>query len=156
MIAAEQWPEAQLEHAYEAARIAQMRRRECIAEKRSFISGTVFSHPSKIQLVGNAAEAGFLVTLHIIMVPVNLTVQRVRERVRRGGHAVPEDKIREGDGRLWKYVAGAIQFADAANVFDNSSVRHPFRLCARFEVGALVGSPDWPAWVPDTLSKLGE
>ena len=156
VIAAKKWPETQLEHAYEAARIAEMRRRECIAEKRSFISETVFSHPSKIQLVDDAADAGFLVTLHIIMVPVDLAVQRVRERVLRGGHAVPEDKIRERYERLWKYVAGAIQFADAANVFDNSSARHPFRLCARFEGAALVGSPDWPAWIPDTLNKLGE
>ncbi|WP_241242547.1 AAA family ATPase [Brevibacterium aurantiacum] len=85
VIAAQRWPDTQLEHAYEAARIAERLRREFIAEKRSFISETVFSHPSKVQLVTDAADAGFLVTLHIVMVPVDLTVQRVRERVRRGG-----------------------------------------------------------------------
>ena len=119
--------------------------------------GPYFRILVRFNSVGNAAEAGFLVTLHIIMVPVDLTGSAECASVCVAGDMqMPEDKIREGDGRLWKYVAGAIQFADAANVFDNSSVRHPFRLCARFEVGALVGSPDWPAWVPDTLSKLGE
>lgn len=58
------------------------------------------SHPSKVQLVADAAEAGYLVHLHVIMVPVELTVQRVRERVRRGGHDVPESKIRDRYERL--------------------------------------------------------
>jgi len=156
VIAAENWPESQLEHAYEAARIAEARRRECIDRKRSFVSETVFSHHSKIQLVGDAVDADFLVVLHIIMVPVALTVQRVRERVLRGGHAVPENKIRERYERLWGNVAEAIELADTANLFDNSKARHPFRLCASFEGGALVGTPDWPTWAPDVLRDLGE
>ncbi|AZT93941.1 MAG: AAA family ATPase [Brevibacterium aurantiacum] len=156
VIAAQRWPDTQLEHAYEAARIAERLRREFIAEKRSFISETVFSHPSKVQLVTDAADAGFLVTLHIVMVPVDLTVQRVRERVRRGGHAVPEHKIRERYERLWEHVAETIGTADSANLYDNSSARRPFHLCASFELGALVGSPDWPTWVPDPLKRLGE
>lgn len=156
VIAAQRWPDTQLEHAYEAARIAERLRREFIVEKRSFISETVFSHPSKVQLVTDAADAGFLVTLHIVMVPVDLTVQRVRERVRRGGHAVPEHKIRERYERLWEHVAETIGTADSANLCDNSSARRPFHLCASFELGALVGSPDWPTWVPDPLKRLGE
>ena len=156
VIAAERWPDTQLEHAYEAARIAERLRREFIAEKRSFISETVFSHPSKVQLVTDAADAGFLVTLHIVMVPVDLTVQRVRERVRRGGHAVPEHKIRERYERLWEHVAETIGTVDSANLYDNSSAGRPFHLCASFELGALVGSPDWPTWVPDPLKRLGE
>ncbi len=39
--------------------------------------------------------AGHLVHLHVIMVPVELTVQRVLDRVQRGGHDVPEQKIRD-------------------------------------------------------------
>lgn len=156
VIAAERWPDTQLEHAYDAARIAERQRREFIAEKRSFISETVFSHPSKVQLVTDAASAGFLVTLHIVMVPVDLTVQRVHERVRRGGHAVPEYKIRERYERLWEHVAEAILTADAANLYDNSSARRPFRLSARFELGTVVGSPEWPSWTPDALKRPGE
>ncbi|OLT31214.1 hypothetical protein BJF84_04380 [Rhodococcus sp. CUA-806] len=91
-IALERWPDAQAEHAYEAPRIAETQRRERIAQQRSFITETVFSHPSKVKLVSDAVGAGYLVHLHIIIVPVELTVQRVTERVRRGGHAVPEGR----------------------------------------------------------------
>src|SRR5699024_848791 len=53
-IAAEKWPTDQVEHAYEAARIAEARRRATIAEGSSFVSETVFSHPGKVDLVADA------------------------------------------------------------------------------------------------------
>lgn len=152
-IAASLWPEAQADHAYEAAQIAEARRRERIAHGDSFMSETVFSHPSKVQLVADAVDAGYLVYLHVVIVPVELTVQRVLERVRRGGHEVPEQKIRERYERLWLHVRGAIQIADTAEVLDNSSARTPFHPCALFEHGAIVGSPDWPRWTPDVLRQ---
>ena len=154
-IAVERWPDAQAEHAYEAARIAEAQRRDRIAAGESFISGTEFSHPSEIELVSDAVDAGYLVHLHVIVVPVELTVQRVVERVRRGGHAVPEQKIRDRYDRLWEHVGAAIRIADVTEVLDNSSAGAPFRLCATYAHGALIGSPSWPAWTPPALRGSG-
>lgn len=154
-IAAERWPGAESEHGYEAARLAEAERRQRIAEGSSFISETVFSHPSKVTLVSDAVDAGYLVHLHVMLVPVDLTAQRVLERVRRGGHSVPEQKIRERYERLWGNVALAIGIADVTEVFDNSSARTPFRLCASFEHGALIGTPSWPTWAPSALTNDG-
>jgi predicted ABC-type ATPase len=153
-IAAAEWPGAEAERAYEAARMAETRRRELLAARRSFISETVFSHPSKIELLSDAVEAGYLVHLHVVMVPVELTVQRVLERVRRGGHSVPEQKIRDRYERLWGHIRSAIRIADVVEVFDNSSAREPFRLCAVFEHGTPVGSPHWPRWTPEALRTV--
>lgn len=150
-IAAERWPDAQAEHAYEAAQIAEVQRRERMAARESFISETVFSHPSKVALVADAAAAGYLVQLHTIMVPVEVTVQRVIERVRRGGHEVPEQKIRARYERLWDHVASAIRLADVAEVYDNGSARHPFELCATFVHGTPAGPTSWPSWTPSAL-----
>jgi predicted ABC-type ATPase len=47
------------EAAYEAARIAEVRRRELIAEHRSFITESTFSHPSKLELIDDAKAQGF-------------------------------------------------------------------------------------------------
>ena len=152
-IAASLWPEAQAAHAYEAAQIAEAQRRERIAGGESFISETVFSHPSKVQLVSDAVDAGYLVYLHVVIVPVELTVQRVLERVRRGGHEVPEQKIRQRYERLWGHLSAAIRIADVTEVLDNSSARVPFRPCALFEHGVLIGTPGWPTWTPHVLSE---
>src|SRR5205814_8687969 len=99
-------------HAYEATEIASARRQELIVARRSYAAKTVFSHESKVELVRDAVDAGYLVTLHVIAVPENLAVDRVENRVENGGPAVPENKIRERYGRLWAHVADAIRLAE--------------------------------------------
>jgi predicted ABC-type ATPase len=90
----------------------------------------------------------------VIIVPVDLTAQRVIERTRAGGHSVPESKIRERFGRLWHLVAEAAVLADEAFFYDNSSAHVPFRLCAAMVGGQMVGDPEWPTWTPPVLIDL--
>jgi len=153
VFAEEHWSDDPESHAYEAAEVAAVRRQELIAARRSFATETVFSHESKIELVRTAVEAGYLVTLQVIAVPEALAVDRVRNRVENGGHAVPENKIRGRYGRLWAHVADAIALAEHSGVYDNTTAAVPFRLVAEFERGALLWS-EWPPWMPEELSRL--
>ena len=114
----------------------------------------MFSHESKVELVEHALAAGYLVTLHVVLVPEELAVARVTKRVEHGGHAVPEDKVRARFRRLWTLVAEAIAVANAALVYDNSRIKPAFRLVATFDHGALVGSTHLPQWTPPDLRKL--
>ncbi len=140
--------------AYEASRVAADRRSELIAQRRSFATETVFSHPSKVELVREAAEHGYLVTLHVVLVPEALAVARVENRVEHGGHDVPEDKIRERYQRLWAHIAEAIELAHESYVYDNTTAANPYRLVGRFERGRIVGGADWPTWTPAELRSL--
>jgi predicted ABC-type ATPase len=151
-IAAERWPEAQPEHAYEASRAAADERAHLLANKVSFITETVFSHPSKVELVDEAIAMGYLVDVHVILVSVDVAVARVAERVRQGGHDVPEQKIRERYARLWELIVRTRSMADRMEFFDNSSARHPFRSVAMYERGLTIGEPEWPAWAPAALT----
>jgi len=151
VIAAKLWPDAQVEHSYDASRVAAEQRQELIGARASFITETVFSHPSKLALIRDAQAAGYQVMLHVVLVPEGLTVARVGDRVRRGGHTVPEDKIRERYQRLWALVAQARALAERTYIYDNSRAATPLRLVASYERGELVGSTDWPAWTPDAL-----
>jgi predicted ABC-type ATPase len=150
-IAAQRWPGSELEHAYDASLAAAAERDARLAERSSFISETVFSHPSKVELVERAQQAGYLVYLHVVVIPEELSVARVAHRVRRGGHAVPEDKIRERYRRLWPLVVQARGLADIAYVYDNSRAAQPHRLMATYAHGALLGEPAWAAWTPGEL-----
>jgi predicted ABC-type ATPase len=114
----------------------------------SFVTETVFSHDSKLELVRSAVGAGYLVTLHVVMVPEALAVARVASRVSAGGHPVPEEKVRARHRRLWPLVASAIGLVEHATVYDNSRAARPFRVVATFERGSIVGEPDWPPWTP--------
>jgi len=155
VIATDRWPRSPAEHAYDASRAAAQERVELMSRGRSFITETVFSHPSKLALVDEALGLGYLVHLHVILVPEALAVARVEHRARRGGHTVPEDKIRERFGRLWDLVAVAIERASTASLYDNTRAGTPFRVVARYENGRLVGKPAWPTWTPQVLVHRG-
>jgi predicted ABC-type ATPase len=149
-IARQRWPQDPVSHAYDAARVAADTRARLIELGRPFIAETVFSHPSKRGLIGAAHNAGFTVVLHVLLIPEDLAVQRVRHRVAAGGHDVPEDKIRQRHRRLWALVADAIALSDTATVYDNSRLRGP-RIVAQLSGGDIIGSPDWPAWTSEAL-----
>jgi predicted ABC-type ATPase len=149
-IARQRWPQDPASHSYDAAQIAADTRAKLIDLGRSFIAETVFSHPSKLNLIHAARRAGFTVVLHVLLIPEDLAVERVRHRVRAGGHDVPETKIRQRHRRLWAPVAEAIALSDLATVYDNSRLRGP-RIVARLSGGLTVGSPDWPTWAPEVL-----
>ena len=66
---------------------------------------------------------------------------------------MPEEKIRQRYDRLWTHIVTAIAFADVTEVLDNSSARAPFRPCATYVHGGLVGEATWPTWAPTALIR---
>ncbi|MFC9557018.1 AAA family ATPase [Rhodococcus sp. NPDC056960] len=151
VIAAARWPNEAATHAYEAAALAAEERAQRISQRRSFVAETVFSHESKLDLLRDAERAGFHVTLHVILIPEELAVARVLDRVANGGHHVPEEKIRARFGRLWDLLHAAIATADHAYVYDNTTAATPFRLVASFTNGHPIDDPRWPSWTPPAL-----
>jgi predicted ABC-type ATPase len=151
-IAKQRWPDDPLSHAYDAARVASETRSRLIELGRSFIAETVFSHPSKLDLVHAARAADYTVVVHVLLIPENLAVERVEHWVRAGGHDVPEDKIRQRHRRLWALVATAAAASDTATVYDNSRRVGP-RVVAGMSGGIAVGSSSWPSWTPESLQS---
>jgi predicted ABC-type ATPase len=154
VIAAARWPEDPVGHAYDAARVAAATREALIAAGEPFIAETVFSHRSKLDLIDRAQDAGYTVALHVLLIPLELSFQRVAHRVAAGGHAVPDDKIRDRYARIWPLVAEAIDRADTACVYDNSRIDGPEEI-ARFAGGFPVGPCHWPPWSPAELERRG-
>jgi predicted ABC-type ATPase len=150
-IAKERWPQDPSAHAYDAAIVAAQTRDKLIELGRPFIAETVFSHPSKLELIDTAHAAGYTVVLHVLLIPEQLAVARVTYRVKAGGHPVAENKIRQRYLRLWDLVADAITRCEQATVYDNSGINGP-RIVAQMAEGFIVGSPDWPAWTPAPLT----
>lgn len=133
---------------YEAARIASSRRAEHLAQGRNFVTETVFSHPSKLQLIKEARANGFtVIVMHVGVDTPQLSVARVGARVEEGGHIVPEEKIRARYGRGAPLIREAVLLADRGLVFDNSSLNQPPRHCLTFANGRLVFAlPRLPTW----------
>lgn len=84
-----------------------------------------------------------------------INAARVANRVMKGGHTVPIEKIISRYGRSMANLAGAIDVADRVNVYDNSIDGVEARLCVRITDGQLrkvYGS--LPAWVADATQDL--
>ena len=155
VIAQERWPGAAVEHAYDAAAVAAGERTQRIRARSSFATETVFSHESKLALIHEARREGYRVTLHIALIPEELAVARVVNRVSEGGHHVPEEKVRARFGRLWTLLHDAIALVGEARFYDNTTARDPYRLVATYLNGRLVGTPQWPPWTPHILREAG-
>lgn len=150
-IAATRWPGHEMEHAYEASEQAARERDRLIERHTSFATETVFSHPSKLDLLQAARRAGYRVTLHIVLIPESLAVARVQQRVIAEGHDVPEDKIRARFSRLWSHLHDAILLCDESFVYDNTRADEPYRRIAEFLDGKPIRPPHWPPWTPPEL-----
>lgn len=152
-IASLRWPGDEVARAYDAAAEAAAVREHYLAARRSFITESVFSHPSKVDLVARAVEAGYRVHLRVLIVPVNLSVARVAQRVVEGGHDVPETKIRQRHERLWTHVVDAMDAAYETRVYDSSGQSgQDFVEVARYQYGTVLGDTRWPSWAPSALT----
>jgi predicted ABC-type ATPase len=96
-------------------------RQKLLDQKTSFTFETVMSHPSKVDLLAKAQQAGYRTYLYFVATDhPDINVSRVRARVKLGGHAVPEDRIVQRYYRSLELLMDAIRHTNRAYVFDNS------------------------------------
>jgi predicted ABC-type ATPase len=98
-----------------AAEWADNEMRRLIHEKQSFIRESVFSTERLLPILASAQSAGFRLTcIYIITANPTLNVGRVAQRVKLGGHGVPEAKIRQWWG---KSIANILKLGPMADHF---------------------------------------
>jgi predicted ABC-type ATPase len=142
---------------YEAAKLAEARRRDYVGKKQSFCFETVFSDRvgSKRKFFKDAQKSGYTVLLLFIGLDhVEVSRARVLQRVLAGGHAVPDRKIDERFPRTFDNLRQAIGFVDRVFLFDNSFLDHSYRpitICVSGNVIQLF--PPLPHWVQGVLPK---
>ncbi|MGF1549745.1 MAG: zeta toxin family protein [Sphingomonadaceae bacterium] len=144
------------EASYRAARIAERRRRVLVAERRSFVFETVFSHPSKLDFLRDARAAGFRIILfHLNVASADIAVARVKARKTEGGHDVPENKIRERYDRNRALIREAALIADRAQILDSSALNEQPRVLLEVSDGRLVSrAKQLPRWCRDLYGDL--
>lgn len=139
-----------IEIAVAATRLADHYRRQLVERGQSFIMETVFSDPAgdKVGFLDEARARGYVVLLVFIGLDSPLLSRaRVAERVERGGHDVPDEKIEARFPRTLENLRRAVELVDFALLLDNSSAVEPFRFVASFELGQLLERSDLvPRW----------
>lgn len=130
-----------------AGRIMLDRLQSLARSRRSFAFETTLASRSFAPWLRGLREDGYRVHLAFLSLPsVDLAIARVRERVRRGGHDIPELVVRR------RYIAGLQNFfglyqeiADDWQLLDNSDVRAA-RLVAKGGAGLASEIADVNRW----------
>ena len=103
-----------------------------------------------VDLVTTATAADVDVVLHVVMIPLELSSQRVAARVAAGGHDVPTTKLTGRYHRLWSLVAAALPHCHRTVFWNNAGDEGPFEV-ASYRHATADYPPRWPAWTPRSL-----
>lgn len=114
-------------NSYHFAIIADFIRHELIKGKKSFSFETVFSHPAKLDLIDFAHLNGYKVYLYFIGTETpKMNVERVKDRVLKGGHLVDAEKIEKRYFLTFNLLLEIIKKADQTYLWDNSESKHSY------------------------------
>ena len=139
-------------NSYFASVAADFIRQKLIETSRSLTLETVMSFPDKIELLRKAQSRGYRTYLYYVATEnPGINVSRVRYRVSRGGHPVPEDKIMTRYRRSLDLLAQAVQCTHRAYIFDNSTHEHIW--LAEITDGKFIEmkTDQMPSWFKESL-----
>lgn len=127
-----------------------------ILDGETFCFETVFSHPSKLDLIKTAKSKGYEVNLVFIHLERHeLNAARVFQRVENGGHNVPYEKIKSRIPRSIENLKLAIRLVDNVALVDNSSTQDPLKTVARIRDQKVVHQePSLLAWADNVIRSI--
>lgn len=104
-----------------SGRIAIGKIKKFIAEKTSFNWETTIITGTTLKFLEAAKKAGFLIQLNFIGVQdVNLSFERIKQRVAKGGHDIPDEIVRMRHKNQFRLIPEALKYVDNALFLDNS------------------------------------
>ncbi len=136
-------------NSYFASVAADFLRQQLLKQKTSFTFETVMSSPDKVQLLEQAQQLGYRTYLYFIATDdPAINISRVQNRVKQGGHPVPEDKIVSRYHRSLDLLMEAIRHTNRAYVFDNSGHQQERTWLAEITDGQIleIKADQIPAW----------
>ena len=112
-------------NSYFSSIAADFLRQKLLQQRISFTFETVMSSPDKVRLLEKGQKLGYRTYLYYVATgdPV-INISRVKNRVRMGGHDVPEEKIVSRYSRSLDLLMEAVRHTNRAYIFDNSNHEH--------------------------------
>ncbi|MFD2583506.1 hypothetical protein ACFSR6_13495 [Pedobacter vanadiisoli] len=114
-------------NSYHFAIIADFIRYALIKNRKSFSFETVFSHRSKLDLIDFAHQNNYKVYLYFIGTETpKMNVERVKDRVLKGGHLVETEKIENRYFLTMDLLIDILKKTDQTYLWDNSETKHKY------------------------------
>ncbi|MCZ4242455.1 hypothetical protein [Pedobacter punctiformis] len=114
-------------NSYHFAILADFIRYKLIENEKSFSFETVFSHPAKLELIDFAHQNNYKVYLYFIGTETPfMNLERVKDRVEKGGHLVEASKIEKRYFLTMDLLIDMLKRVDETYLWDNSGIKHQF------------------------------
>ncbi len=137
-----------------AARQVLRSAREHVRNGKNFAIETTLSGKNYLQMMLDARARRFEIELvYIGTENVEINLARIRNRVLRGGHNVPELDVRRRYQRSLANLPLAIERADRTILFDNSA-EQGYRLVAVLGASINQGFPPTPDWATPITGRF--
>ena len=95
---------------------------ECIINKKSFNQETTLSGKNIIRTILTAKEQGFTISLYYVgLANTDLAIQRVYERMKKGGHGVDDEIIKKRYIKSLENLKEILPLCDSVDIYDNSN-----------------------------------
>ncbi len=130
----------------EAGRAAILLFQRCIAQGVSMSLESTLTGNTVLKRMRDARDAGYDVLLrYVALQSAKMHIERVRQRVRKGGHHIPPDTIIRRYENSLDNLPKALEIAGNATIMDNSAREK--RTLLRAERGVILErDPDPPRW----------
>ena len=128
-----------------AGRIMLERLNDLARQRADFAFETTLAGRTYLPFLRDLRASGYAVELYYFWLPsADVAVNRVRQRVRRGGHDIPEATVRRRYGKSSRNFWTAYRReADSWFVYDNGGPLPRLVGLGNGDVPAVVGDPDW-------------
>lgn len=127
--------------------------RECIDKGVSFTQETTLSGHRTEATAKQVKELGYRIRLfYVALDTASESLERIQNRVRRGGHNIPTDDVNRRFAGRWEAVAKVLPYCDEAEFYDNGN---GFVKVAEYRNGELrtIGSHR-PQWLAELMTFL--
>lgn len=138
--------------AIQGGRLALSRARSYLSTNQSFAVETTLSGSTYLRMIASAKTREWQVNLiYVGLGNVEISIERVTQRVAAGGHNVPEEDVRRRYERSLANLSVALQQVDHALIFDNSTAAGHQNILT-MENGRVVKQAfKLPAWLLSAL-----
>lgn len=133
---------------------ADSERAALLKRRGSFVTETAFSHPSRLELMARARDRGYEIALYVVCVDEpGVLLERVKQRVQEGGHAVPARKVLARYPRALALLQEALALADLSLLFDaaDAEAGGPRLIASIAAARMYLHTPLRPRWVEKLL-----
>ena len=138
---------------YEGGKLAVERLEHALADGVSFTQETTLSGGYTRKLARRAREQGYYIRLYYVgLDTVQESLQRIQNRVRKGGHDIPRRDVESRFAHRFADVAKVLPYCDEARFFDNDN---GFELVAEYRNGEILPiGRRCPQWLVELMAEM--